>query len=328
MTVNLFEGAAGGPVDAGGSSDPGAVGGSVVFVLGITRRSGTNYLSNLIYLHPECDRVSRIWEDFTVSGAALLDQYVERVSGQWDCAGWRIGAAEKDRLWARLGNAIVLFLRDHRERRVRAAAGDPPKHPKWVVAKTPSVENLALAGRFPGSRTVVIVRDGRSVVSSGMKGFGWDFHQAARRWAAAADSIVNARRAGHAFLLVRYEDLLLDLRSQMQRTLAFLELDASRYDMGAAENLPLTGSSFVPGVGQGVYWGKAPRNNTADLLNRFQGWTEAMHLSFNRIAGERMRQFGYELVLPASPRWTVARRLAQLGRSVARRFTGRRRESQ
>lgn len=266
----------------------------LVLILGVGPRSGTNYLSNLIYLHQECDRVAGIWEDFVVSGASLLQEYVDRVTGHWNWAGWGIGAETKQALWNSIGSSIVAFLIDHRQSNHQSASGKHLVEPKCVVTKTPSVENLALAHQFPNTRTVVIVRDGRSMVSSGMKGFGWTFDHATHRWAGAARSIIKARDAGQDFLLVRYEDLLIDLPNQMNRILHYVGLEASTYDLISASNLPMTGSSFVPGTDR-IHWGKLPRGDVSALLCRYQDWTPSMHCRFERIAGDAMQKFGYEV---------------------------------
>ncbi len=76
------------------------------------------------------------------------------------------------------------------------------------MAKTPSVKNLQLLNVMPIGKSVVIVRDGRAVVESGMRSFGWSFDAAARMWTRGADTIMQAQEQGVEFLLVRYEDLV------------------------------------------------------------------------------------------------------------------------
>jgi hypothetical protein len=247
---------------------------------------------------------------------------VERVSGHWNWKGWGIGEGVKKSLWENLGTGVVSFLLAQRQ----GGSGDAPgvvPLPRYVVSKTPSVENLEFAPRFPRSRTLVIVRDGRSVVSSGMKGFKWTFDHATRRWTGAANTILRARDAGQDFLLIRYEDLLTDLSGQMARIFRYLALDGSSYDLAAAENLPLTGSSFVPGT-EFIHWGKIPRGDVGGLLNRYANWTTPMHVAFNRIAGEQMKQFGYDLVGADSPRTTVRGWLNRVRSGCARRLAERR----
>ena len=43
-----------------------------IFILGIMPRSGTNFLHQLITLHPACVS-SPVWEDFLIYPAPLLD---------------------------------------------------------------------------------------------------------------------------------------------------------------------------------------------------------------------------------------------------------------
>ena len=114
------------------------------------------------------------------------------------------------------------------------------------MTKTPSVRNLEQFFRFfPDSPLIVIVRDGRGVVESGMRTFGWDFERAAVKWTKAAGAITRFAREneGRPFRIVRYEELHADPVGQLQQLLPFLGLPAAGYDFAKAKALPVRGSS-------------------------------------------------------------------------------------
>jgi hypothetical protein len=269
----------------------------------MSRRSGTNFLYDLICLHPDCARVEAIWEDFALARADRLQDYASAVAAAWH-GDWDPDGEHRRALLRRLGEGVVRFLAD----RVAPREETPLR---YTVSKTPSVENLEALADFPGARAIVIARDGRDVVESGMRSFEWRFRDAAREWARAAERIAAARECGVPFLLVRYEDLLADLEGELRRIFDHLDLNPQRVDFAAAARLPVRGSSSF-GVGDGgVHW--SPVAKTADFqpVNRWAGWTRRRRQRFLWLAGDRMRELGYsDLEPPRHPlAWQLANRL-------------------
>ena len=58
-----------------------------IFILGISQRSGTNFLSDLLALHPDCD-ATLIPEDFFVAHADLLIKFANSLDRIWQ--HWKI----------------------------------------------------------------------------------------------------------------------------------------------------------------------------------------------------------------------------------------------
>ena len=256
-----------------------------IFLLGIMPRSGTNYLRDLLCLHPQCAPArTPISEDFFLEPSDLLLAYTREVRRRWDPMWGDFDDELMQRFHESLGDGLVSFLWVDRDRR--------------LVAKTPSVQHV---GRFftffPRARLVILVRDGRSVVRSCMSTFGWEFDGAARNWAAAADEIRRLRDNGGApdrQMLVRYEDLLDDLKGSLAGILRFLELDEGSFDFGAAERLPVRGSSAYFGPGRSsVHWEPVTRGPDFDPRERWRSWSGDMHERFEWIAGAQLRHFGY-----------------------------------
>ena len=58
-----------------------------IFILGIMQRSGTNYLYNLLLLHPDCRDPAPVWEDYFVHHADLVSKFIKALSRQWAIDG-------------------------------------------------------------------------------------------------------------------------------------------------------------------------------------------------------------------------------------------------
>ncbi len=248
-------------------------------------RCGTNFLSNLIQLHPDCAPASPVWEDYLLAHSDLLQQYCSTVADHWD-EDWGVDQATLEQLETSLGLGLSRFLNQH-------CAGN------CVVTKTPSVKNLSLFNRFfPRSKLLVLVRDGRSIIESGMLTFGWKRESALQALARAAQDIrsFETRCASRdaEYRVVRYEDLWQNTRRQMESLLDFLDLDAERYDFEQADALPVRGSSELIQQGaESVHWDPVKKRDTFDPLTRFAHWPDDFHYRYNHVVGPHMRHFGY-----------------------------------
>lgn len=276
-----------------------------IFILGVFPRCGTNFLHDLLQVHPDCGNPAPIWEDYFVAHVDQLLRYLHDVSYHW-APGHSLKPGTMEALHESFGGAIVSFL----------ASRDPGHR---VVTKTPRVDNLSEFPRlFPNVPLLILVRDGRNVVESGIKTFGWHRGWAVREWARAAQTILafdDAHRDGESrYLIVRYEDLWNSLEPELRRILGFLGLDASRYDFEAAKRLPIKGSSTVGDGGKPVHWKPVEKTPAFDPMSRWRHWHRAQHERFNWIAGEPMRQFGYPLQECDTSRraWTMWNRILDL----------------
>lgn len=270
-----------------------------IFILGISQRSGTNFLYNLVCLHPDC--VGSVpWEDFLVHYSDLLGKYVDSVSSHW-LPAWDVRG---DSLYQYLGSGLLSFL--------TAQAGG-----KRLVTKTPSVHNLSYFFKlFPQAYLLILVRDGRAVVESGVKSFGWDYETAMRAWAEAARVILDFDQANKnsslRYLIVRYEDICNNCEGELRRVLAFLDLSVKTYDFEAAVHLPIRGSSELKAQGEKTtHWHPVEKTSAFTPLQRWSHWSRSLHERFNWIAGQYLVQFGYEEKRYPANRllWTVWNRI-------------------
>jgi hypothetical protein len=297
-----------------------------ILIFGLTPRTGTNYLWDLFRLHSACAPGREpIREDFFLECSDLLTEFVESVRSRWDPTWGAVSQQTVAELYASLGAALVGFLTVEDDRR--------------LVTKNPSVTGIdQVFSFFPTAQVIILVRDGRAVVESCMRTFGWDADLAARRWAAAATialRFLDGRDADDPSVrMVRYEDLVADPRGQITQLLSFLGLDTADYDMSAAERLPVRGSSVFLGGKSRVHWEPVERTRDFDPLQRWAHWTADQHRRFAWLAGRQQVALGYGLDYAmadtasarawqrlASARWR-ARRGANLGEYRLRGWLG------
>jgi hypothetical protein len=178
-----------------------------------------------------------------------------------------------------------------------------PDEQRRVVSKTPSMDNLDLVDRlFPDARLILLIRDGRAVVESGMKSFNWTFEAATRRWADAARNLARFdeahRGTGLRYRILRYEDLYSQPEVELPRLHDFLGLAPTAAKLADLADIPVRGSS-VKGEAARVHWAAVAKPAGFNPLERFSHWSPAQHARFNWLAGDAMALFGYDLALPA-----------------------------
>lgn len=281
---------------------PESVGPAPIFLFGVLERSGTNFLSDLLCLHPSCRPAHPLDEDFLLFRADLLQEYARGTAAKWH-PEWGQAEPWADRLLASLGRGVLEYLCDTVEPGPAVESRDPAPR---ILTKTPSVKNLPLfPDLFPGQPAVVLMRDGRAVVESGVRSFGFAQEEQTRKWAWAARVIeetvgteCSARSfdAASPFLLVRYEDLVTRPEKELRRIFEFTGLDPTLYDFDSVEALPIRGSSTFRGAGDDVNWKPVERSHDFDPLRRWSEWTPAQHDRFNWIGGPQLIAFGYEPV--------------------------------
>lgn len=288
-----------------------------IFLFGVLERSGTNFLSDLLCRHPACAPVHPLDEGFFHFSADLLEHYARNTASKWH-PDWGLSESGAEELLAAIGRGLLDFLR-------QKADASPERY--QLVTKTPSVKNLALFPRlFPGASAVVLMRDGRSVVESGVRSFGFTYEEQTRKWVWAARVIAETvgtvsgdgppPEAG-PYLLVRYEDLVTDPEPELRRILAFTGLDPDRYDFAGVERVPVRGSSTFRGKDRDVNWTPVEPSEEFRPLERWRHWTSAMHDRFNWLGSGELVDFGYE---PVGPRGGPMHEIRNRMKDITLRF--------
>lgn len=302
-----------------------------VFIFGVARRSGTNFLFQLLLLHKACRAGDVVLEDFFLAHADILEQYADTVYRSWN-RRWRAQLDSPDLLLKYLGDGLTSFL-DAESLKANQSGEESAR----VVTKTPSVRNLSLCMKlFPDVKPIIIVRDGRAVVESSVRSFRRNYEEITHEWTDAVAEIQALMKSQPVdrYLLVRYEDLQQNTEAEVRRILAFLELDPAQYDFEAMRELPVFGSSQIVAEGDGkVHW---EGNKFADFdpNKRWQHWDQSLHERFNRIAGSAMAQFDYPLQPNRTPivirllravgfelRWQLLKRILPWRKVVWRQWT-------
>ena len=259
-----------------------------IFIIGIMPRSGTNFLHRLICQHPECGAINTtpVREDYLLHHGHLLHVYLKRLRWQW--GHWGADSQFVVPLFSNVGKGLSNFLATLTEA-------------KRFVTKTPSVHNISqFFELFPHAYLLIIVRDGRSVVASGMSGFGWNFETATREWARAANEVLKFTKKNeayaHRFRLVQYESLNENTVGELESIFAFLGLNPEDYDFNAALDTPIYGSSYMKEEGKKVTWAPQVKSEDFGKRTRWASWTASQHRRFNRLAGKELQALGYEQV--------------------------------
>jgi hypothetical protein len=264
---------------------------TVLFLLGVAKRCGTNFLFDLLKRHPDIDVRPPISEDYILHRIEPLIHFATNITELWQ-DWWQLDESETRRFVQLLGNAIESFLVEGRSAR-------------YVLVKTPSAANVHWAPLvFPRSPLIFLVRDGRSVCESTQRTFGKSVEEITRRWVDSGklilDFLERYAEGTVPYLLVRYEDLVTDTEAQLRRVFEQLGLDAGCYDFAAASSIPVRGSSVLRGGASEVHWDPVEKSPDFDPLSRYRHWDRASLEAFMAAAGDVLEAFGYqtEVTLP------------------------------
>lgn len=189
---------------------------------------------------------------------------------------------------------------------VRLDTGTPIGNARIWGDKSPSyINDIELIDvLYPAGRIIHIVRDVRDYCVSIHKAWGKDRLRAAQRW---ADCITLAHRQGGAlgerYIELRYEDLLREPETQLRRICKFLALDF------VPEMTTLQRPSESVGRARGEV--RIKSDNVGSFVDSLPS---SLCSRIEAIAGEVMRNFGYELKYPLLPAKRLARPRLLLGR--------------
>jgi Sulfotransferase family len=268
---------------------------SPIILLSACPRSGSNYLENLVSLHPHC-RKSKVPEDFFLANSETLLNFCRSVADSWD-AWWLQRLGGPSRLAMHIGTALLRFADPGPEE-------EAPVSDLRLMLRSPTTEGIAAATTlFPSARVLVLVRDGPATVESGRRSFGWPYEEAMQAWRQSVRRILSflASADGPRCQLIRFEDLTADPAREIARVIAFLGLDPALYPFDRVDDIPVFGSSsFGRTQGEGVHWRPVPKDSSFDPLTRAGSWPAHRLTRFAWLAGAEQRKLGY-LAHPLSP---------------------------
>lgn len=281
-----------------------------VFIMGVAPRSGTNYLEDVLCVHPDCGLGIPLRENHLLSALPDLAAIVRRLQARWDRhERWGFLPEHADDLARSLGSALADFTVSQVDERRRIEA--PPdtlpgvEHsfkvsPKLLVSKVPSTRGLAdFRSFFPDAKLILLMRDGRAVAESSVRSWGWHFDVAVDTWRRGARDMARFLddHPEDSALLVRYEDLISRPEEELEKIFEYLDLDPASFDYERAHHRPVRGSSTIrpAGAEASVAWQPVEKTDDFDPLARAREWTDAQHARFNHMAGGLSKRFGYPL---------------------------------
>ncbi|MFT6387346.1 MAG: hypothetical protein ACJAUP_000717 [Cellvibrionaceae bacterium] len=269
-----------------------------IFVLGTAKRSGTNFLKNMLCLHEDCFSPGPIWEDFLLEHIGEIDKYVNYTTNRWNVS-WNVEEVldPKNVMKEKFGDALLSFLRSQFESDMSVQRNIPLN--SHFITKTPSTENIEnFFNYFPNSYLLVITRDGRSVAESAGKSFNKPFDIAIREWDLYAEKVVDLLECKNVknrkLLIIKYEDLHRNTKDVMRKIIDFLDLDEERYDYEKIKTAPVIGSSDL-GVKGDLHWKPMEKKVGFNPEVRWGSWSEIKHQRYNWVAGKNHKKLGYKL---------------------------------
>jgi protein-tyrosine sulfotransferase len=285
-----------------------------IILLSACPRSGSNYLENLLLLHPAC-RKSKVPEDFFLANSETLLNFCRSVAESWD-DWWLPRLGGPSRLAMHIGTALLRFADPGPEE--ERPAGD-----FRLILRSPTTEGIAAAATlFPNARVLVLMRDGPATVESGRRSFGWPHEEAMLAWRQSVRRVFSflASADGPRCQLIRFEDLTADPARELARVIAFLGLDPGLFPFDRVDEIPVFGSSsFGRMDGERVHWRPVPKDPSFDPLARAQSWPAYRLTRFAWLAGTEQRKLGY-FVHPLSPMgrvWNVVLDAMYVARRIA-----------
>lgn len=178
-------------------------------------RSGTTYLIQILNKHPRV-HVS----DETRIFAWVHDIYRRLTADERTC--YRMREEFVDYLRRTLGDYVRAFYRELAPK----ATWWGDKNPHYVHPHNQGCLKTILE-LFPGARFIHIVRDGRDVVTSGLRGVWKDFDAVHAMWTSHVELGCSFGRAlpPDRYLEFRYEELVEDDLAMARRIFDFLQID-------------------------------------------------------------------------------------------------------
>jgi len=269
------------------------------FICGVGKRTGTNFLYQLLSKHPRCAHIGEV-EDYFLHYSGLLEDFSNSAFLTWNEDLEPQGNTQKAVVLRQIGLALEAFLVDQSE---RYASTD--ELPLVVTTKTPSAVGTDLLPRmFPTSRVIILMRDGRAVLESAKKTWGWgvDFDSEASAWARRVRRVLDLPSRGNAswWLMVRYEDLVADTESELRRIFGFLGLAEDAYDFAQIKTQQVVGSSQFRTVNTDANQVRLQKPADFNPLERFKHWSRWQHWRFAWLAGAELRRLDYEVPATAN----------------------------
>lgn len=256
----------------------------MIFILGITQRSGTNYLSDLLRLHANCTFERTIPEDFLTSVTPLLNNTFKYLESKW-ATDWDPHHTVIKEMKSQVGLGMAKSLSD-------AGAN--------TVLKSPSIEGIEyFTEYFPNSKALIVIRDGRDVAVSHERTWkNVSMKDAAKNWLKQSRQLRRFLASTHfnsdIHKVVSYEKVFNEPETELKRIGEFLKLDLDGFDWDGLVHLRIRGSSQSVDLDGRVRWEPKDLEDFSPV-GRYKTLTDRQQRRLNRLLKEELRYWGYEV---------------------------------
>jgi hypothetical protein len=256
-----------------------------ILIQGVMPRCGSNYVAKLLAYHPDvCPYPNDIHEFPVLKHADGLLRMQDDFFSAYPHNKKRMGGIDFLPLF---GASIISYLQTF-------SSAD-----QALLLKTPYVDNLNLFfSLFPQEHLVIVIRDGRDVVSSTIKTWPgkYDFDSLCRSWDSSARKILMFddfyAKTDAPYLLVKYEDVFFDPHRFIADACVKFNLNENVYPHEKINQTPVIGSSSLKTDGK-VTWKGIQKPKNFNPIGRWNAWTLKQKETFRRYAGETLMRTGY-----------------------------------
>lgn len=254
-----------------------------IMLFGVMPRAGTVHVGELISLHTNvCPHPNQLWEVPFLENLDQLGEFQQGFLRGYHQNTDRLGDTDFQAIF---GAAFVAYLYSF------ANAGEV------VLTKETSMRSLGeFPVIFPQEHLLLLMRDGRDLVSSSVK--TWPkkkFSELCTRWADSARIMLDFVDAHPLpnYWFVRFEDILDKPDEFVRGCCERFGLDPEQYPFEQQANVEVIGSSTMSEEGN-VDWSKhvAPPKDFRPT-GHWADWSPAQKREFKKLAGPELQRAGY-----------------------------------
>lgn len=255
-----------------------------IIIHGTLQRTGTVYTGELLRLHPDIQAYPKeIWEvpflKFTDTLKKFQSQFFKSYGQNTDKIGENdflplFGASFIDYLYSEIGEG------------------------KRMLLKVPSVAHLNhFYDVFPYENLLVLIRDGRDVVSSTLKSWPkMDFSEVTRQWKESAQmALAFDKHYQHrnGYIFSRYEDILNDPVGFVKQACEQFDLNPKTFPYQQIAQIPIRGSSTASMGSDGQVSWEPVKTNNFKSIGHWKNWPDSKKNMFKDMAGQLLIDLGY-----------------------------------
>jgi len=251
-----------------------------LFIMGVTPRCGTNYLSSLLCLHPWLTP-SQIYEEWLFNSIRYTEEFVQAVEASQGRKSW----SRPEHLRHEIGQAFSRYL-----------CVNQATQPLWLVSKTPSPYGAnRVSDYLPSAKILFITRDPRDIAVSRKISFGVAHQQTYQEWFAAQTWMERCVKQFDVLGLLKYEDVVSNPRACAETTWSeigggYINGDTFFTDKDFTR-LPIKGSSDIVRAGEPIDWSPRPWRPDFQPVGRWK--RDGVEEPPEHVKTE-MRKWGYE----------------------------------